>query len=66
VVREGRERILLEGDPPSPLDLLPGCRFFGRCPWRSPHCEREDPMLREVSPGHFVACHLHNQRSYNA
>jgi len=54
-----KRKILLEGDPPSPVDLLPGCRFFGRCRWRFPLCDQEDPVLREVSPGHFVACHLY-------
>jgi len=54
-----KKKILLEGDPPSPIDPLPGCRFFGRCPWLFPPCSQEDPVLREVSPGHLVACHLY-------
>jgi peptide/nickel transport system ATP-binding protein len=57
-----RERILLEGDVLSPIDPPPGCRFAGRCYAKAGcaacPCESELPGLQEVSPGHFVACHL--------
>ena len=53
-----RERIRLEGDIPSPVDPPPGCRFAGRCSRTCARCRRETPALREVEPGHFVACHL--------
>lgn len=53
-----RERIILSGDVPSPVDPPTGCRFHPRCPWAIDRCANEDPMEREVSPGHTVACHL--------
>ena len=53
-----RDRPPLEGEPPSPIDLPPGCRFYSRCPKRIDDCLREDPPLREVGPGHQAACIL--------
>ena len=50
-------RIRLQGDPPSPIDVPPGCRFAGRCPFAEDRCRSEVPVLREVVPGHRVACH---------
>ena len=50
-------RIRLQGDPPSPIDIPPGCRFAGRCPFAEPVCTTQVPALREVRPGHRVACH---------
>lgn len=52
-----RRRILLEGDPPSPVDLPGGCRFCGRCPYVKPLCREKLPPLKEITPGHFLACH---------
>ena len=51
------QRIRLTGDPPSPLDIPPGCRFAGRCPFAQAPCHASEPAWREVQPGHRVACH---------
>ncbi len=57
-VEDRRKRILLAGDLPSPAAPPPGCRFHTRCPFRQPtRCSDEVPALRELSPGHRVACH---------
>ncbi|AOR23986.1 ABC transporter ATP-binding protein [Clostridium taeniosporum] len=57
---KSNERIILEGDIPSPIDPPPGCRFQGRCRYAKPICKEIDPELKEVKPGHFVACHLYD------
>lgn len=53
-----KERIILEGDVPSPINPPVGCRFCTRCFKELDRCKRNEPALKEVSPGHFVACHL--------
>ncbi|KQP03694.1 ABC transporter ATP-binding protein [Pseudorhodoferax sp. Leaf265] len=50
------QRIKLTGDPPSPINPPPGCRFAGRCPVAVPACAAELPPLREAAPGHWVRC----------
>jgi len=53
-----RERIILEGDVPSPINPPPGCRFYGRCFDRQDICKEKDPVLVKVSETRQVACHL--------
>lgn len=52
-----RERIVLAGDVPSPIDPKPICRFAGRCRYCADQCKQCEPDLTEAEPGHFVACH---------
>lgn len=53
-----RQRILLEGDIPSPINPPSGCRFHTRCPYAKEICRQESPVLKEYSAGHFAACHI--------
>lgn len=53
-----RQRIILEGDVPSPIHPPSGCRFHTRCRYAREICEHEDPVFQDAGDGHFVACHL--------
>jgi oligopeptide/dipeptide ABC transporter ATP-binding protein len=63
----GRERHRAPASPrgeiPSPVNLAAGCRFAGRCPHVAEVCRGTDPAWREIEPGRFAACHLHDPRS---
>ncbi len=56
-----KERIILHGDVPSPINPPSGCRFHTRCPYKEEKCAAEEPPMREVAPGHFSACHFSEQ-----
>jgi len=53
-----RAKRVLQGDVPSPLHPPAGCHFHTRCPYAEARCRTESPRLREIEPGHHVACHL--------
>lgn len=52
------QRIILEGEVPSPINPPSGCRFHPRCPYAKDACKEQAPAMQELSPGHFVACHF--------
>lgn len=57
-IQRSKKRIMLEGDVPSPIDPKEGCRFIDRCHKAQDICRQQRPVLKEVKPGHLVACHL--------
>jgi len=52
------ERVILEGEVPSPINPPSGCHFHPRCPYASDVCRKEAPALKECGDGHFIACHF--------
>ena len=58
IVTRSRERLILEGDIPSPINPPSGCKFHTRCPYATERCKQEVPAFREYEKGHFAACHL--------
>jgi len=57
-----RRRFILKGDPPSPANPPSGCVFHTRCPLTEERCITVEPEFREIHPGHFVACHLADEK----
>ena len=58
VVTRARERVILEGDIPSPINPPSGCKFHTRCPYATERCSQEVPVFRDHGGGHYAACHL--------
>ena len=57
-----RKKIMLTGDVPSPVNPPAGCRFSGRCKYCMSQCFDVKPELKEVEAGHYVACHLYDEK----
>lgn len=53
-----KKRQIISGDVPSPINTPMGCNFAGRCPQACDICRQKDPVLKEITPNHFCACHL--------
>jgi peptide/nickel transport system ATP-binding protein/oligopeptide transport system ATP-binding protein len=62
-VEANRQRIVVEGEVPSPINTPAGCKFCLRCPKVMDVCRKTAPVLQEISPGHTVACHLYNRQN---
>ena len=60
-IHHQKKRIILKGELTSPIDPKPGCRFCKRCNYAERICSELSPILDEIEPGHFVACHLAKQ-----
>ena len=58
VVTRARERVILEGDIPSPINPPSGCKFHTRCPYATERCKQEVPVFKDYGGGHYAACHL--------
>jgi oligopeptide transport system ATP-binding protein len=54
-----KERIVLEGEIPSPINPPSGCRFRNRCKYATAKCAEQEPRIKDVGGGHMVACHLY-------
>jgi len=66
-IRAKKQRLIgIPGAPPNLANPPPGCRFHPRCPYAFDRCKVEEPKLKEVEPGYFVACHLYDKGDQNA
>lgn len=61
--RQRRERVILTGEIPDPIDLPEGCRFYPRCPSALPVCRTIDPTQRFIEEGHMVSCNLYSENA---
>ncbi|MBQ9421667.1 MAG: ABC transporter ATP-binding protein [Lachnospiraceae bacterium] len=61
--RNRAKKALIEGNPPSPIDLPPGCRFNPRCPYATEECRTTEPELKDVGNKHWVACYHYQDHS---
>ena len=61
-----RQRLVIEGDVPSPMNPPKGCHFHTRCPYAVARCKVDDPPLQEIAPDHVVACHLRTPQTLAA
>lgn len=57
----GKRFSVIKGEVSNPIDPPPGCRFASRCPYASERCRTKNPKMKEIEPGHFVACELYNE-----
>lgn len=57
--KDKKERIILQGDVPSPANPPKGCKFHTRCPYAMEKCKKQIPSIKEIEPEHFVSCHLY-------
>jgi oligopeptide transport system ATP-binding protein len=64
--RARRDKLIIEGDVPSPIDPPKGCHFHPRCPYAFARCRVEEPRLEAVATGHLVSCHLRTANAGNA
>lgn len=60
---DAANRVILQGDVPSPSNPPNGCNFCTRCPAVMDICKRDEPAFREIAPGRFVACHIYNENT---
>ncbi|MBQ9970109.1 MAG: hypothetical protein IJP15_06395 [Oscillospiraceae bacterium] len=61
-IERQRSQIRLQGEVPSPMNPPAGCHFCNRCAFAGEICGKVAPQLREIEPGHFVACHLFDKK----
>ncbi len=57
-IHQDKRRIIIQGEITTPINPKPGCRFASRCPYATEKCHEIEPTMTEISPGHYVSCHL--------